>query len=100
MIHPQTNVKALSTPHYRGLTDDQCRQIHCASLEILERTGVQLYYQPAIDLMEKAWQNAIRLGGGNSMAIGGESFQKIARWVGFMNALRLRQVAMRFRRKR
>jgi len=54
MIHPQTNVNALATPHYRGLTDDQCRQIHCASLEILENTGVQLYYQPAIDLLQKA----------------------------------------------
>ncbi len=43
MYHPQTNVTALSTPHYRGMTDEQCRQIHAASLEILERTGVLLY---------------------------------------------------------
>ena len=54
MDHPQTNASAHLTPHYRGMTDEQCRLIHCASLEILERTGVQLYYQPAIDLLKKA----------------------------------------------
>jgi len=36
------------------MSDDQCRQIHCASLEILERTGVQLYFQPTLDLLKKA----------------------------------------------
>jgi len=54
MDHPQTNVIAYSTPYYRGMTDEQCRLIHCASLDILERTGVLLYYQPAIDLLKKA----------------------------------------------
>jgi hypothetical protein len=54
MYHPQTNVGASTAPFYRGLTDEQCRLIHCASLEILERTGVLLYYQPAIDLLKKA----------------------------------------------
>jgi len=36
------------------MSDDQCRLIHSASLEILERTGVLLYYQPAIDLLKSA----------------------------------------------
>jgi trimethylamine--corrinoid protein Co-methyltransferase len=54
MYHPQTNVRAYTAPFYRGLTDEQCRLIHCASLEILERTGVLLYYQPAIELLKKA----------------------------------------------
>ena len=54
MDHPQTNVSAYTAPFYRGLTEEQCRQIHCASLEILERTGVMLYYQPAIDLLKNA----------------------------------------------
>jgi trimethylamine--corrinoid protein Co-methyltransferase len=54
MDHPQTNVSAYTAPFYRGLTDEQCRLIHCASLEILERTGVLVYYQPAIDLLKKA----------------------------------------------
>jgi len=54
MVPPQTNVSALTSPFYRGMTDEQCRQIHCASLEILERTGTQLYFQPALDLLKKA----------------------------------------------
>jgi trimethylamine--corrinoid protein Co-methyltransferase len=54
MDHPQTNVGACTAPFYRGLTDEQCRLIHCASLEILERTGVMLYYQPTLDLLKKA----------------------------------------------
>jgi trimethylamine--corrinoid protein Co-methyltransferase len=54
MAHPQTNVNAYQTPLYRGISDDQCRLIHNASLEILERTGVQFYYKPALDLMKKA----------------------------------------------
>jgi len=54
MHHPQTNLNSHMTPHYRGLTDEQCGLIHSASLEILERTGVLLYYQPAIDLLKKA----------------------------------------------
>ncbi len=54
MYHPQTNVGAWTAPFYRGLTDEQCRLIHYASLEILERTGILLYYQPAIDLLKKA----------------------------------------------
>ena len=54
MVHPQTNVGASTAPIFRGLTNEQCRLIHCASLEILERTGVLLYYQPAIDLLKKA----------------------------------------------
>ena len=54
MYRPQTNVNAHIAPQYRGMTDDQCRQIHNASLEILERTGVLLHYQPAIDPLKKA----------------------------------------------
>jgi trimethylamine--corrinoid protein Co-methyltransferase len=54
MHHPQTNLSASTAPFYRGMTDEQCRLIHCASLEILEHTGVLLYYQPAIDLLKKA----------------------------------------------
>lgn len=54
MHHPQTNVTANTSPHYRSMTDAQCRMIHNSSLEILERTGVLLHYQPAIDLLKKA----------------------------------------------
>jgi trimethylamine--corrinoid protein Co-methyltransferase len=54
VMQPQTNVSAYTAPFFRGLSDDQCRLIHSASLEILERTGVLLYYQPAIDLLKSA----------------------------------------------
>ena len=54
MYHPQTNVIAYAGPYHRSMTDEQCRILHCASLEIMERTGVLLYYQPAIDLLKKA----------------------------------------------
>jgi len=54
MKYPQTNVIAYTAPYYRSMTDEQCRILHCASLEIMERTGVLLYYQPAIDLLKKA----------------------------------------------
>ena len=54
MKYPQTNMIAYTAPYYRTMTDEQCRLIHRASLDILERTGVLLYYQPAIDLLKKA----------------------------------------------
>jgi len=57
VIRPQTNVNAYAAPFYRGLTIDQCRLIHDASLEILERTGVEMYYQPARDLLKSAGCN-------------------------------------------
>ena len=36
------------------LPQDQCEQLHEASLQILERTGVRLYHQEAIDLIKHA----------------------------------------------
>ncbi len=39
---------------FRRLSEEQCQKLHWASLEILERTGVRLYHQPAIDLLQKA----------------------------------------------
>jgi len=54
MKHPQTNVTSLTGPYYRGMTDDQCRIMHRKSLDVLERTGVFVNYQPALDLLKKA----------------------------------------------
>lgn len=39
---------------FSRLSPDQCQKLHNASLEILSRTGVRLYDQEAIDLLEKA----------------------------------------------
>jgi trimethylamine--corrinoid protein Co-methyltransferase len=36
------------------MSDDQCRILHRASLDVLERTGVFVNYQPALDLLKKA----------------------------------------------
>jgi trimethylamine--corrinoid protein Co-methyltransferase len=39
---------------FRRLSDDQCQRLYKACLEILERTGVLLYEQEALDLLKKA----------------------------------------------
>ena len=50
----QSNYVAFDTPQFRKLSDDQLERIHNASLEILDRTGVCLYDQQALDLLKKA----------------------------------------------
>ena len=50
----QSNYSAFLAPYFRKLSDDQLAQMHAASLEILERTGVQLHLPEAIDLLRKA----------------------------------------------
>ena len=54
MTHPQTNITTFPGPHYRGMSEDQCRIMHRASLDVLERTGVFVNYKPARDILEKA----------------------------------------------
>lgn len=41
-------------PRFQLLSQDQIKQIHLASLDILERTGVRVMLQEALDLLEKA----------------------------------------------
>jgi trimethylamine--corrinoid protein Co-methyltransferase len=50
----QSNYMEFKTPQFRKLSDDQLERLHHASLEILDRTGVCLYEQEAIDLLKKA----------------------------------------------
>jgi len=50
----QSNYVEFNTPQFRKLSDDQVERIHNASLEILDHTGVCLYEQEALDLLEKA----------------------------------------------
>jgi trimethylamine--corrinoid protein Co-methyltransferase len=47
------NQRAYQSVQFSSLSKEQCQRIHWASLEILERTGVRLYYQEAIDLVRK-----------------------------------------------
>lgn len=39
---------------FSRLSEAQCRRLHWASLEILERVGVRIYLQEAVDLLKKA----------------------------------------------
>lgn len=51
---------------FRRLPDEQRQKLHQASLEILERTGVRLHHQPAIDLLTGA---GAKLSDGNRVRI-------------------------------
>ncbi len=50
----QSNYVSFNTPQFRKLSEDQLERIHNASLEILDRTGVCLYEQEALDVLQKA----------------------------------------------
>lgn len=50
----QTHPPLFKTPFFRKLSDDQIRQIHAASLEILERIGAYLHDEDALALLKKA----------------------------------------------
>ncbi len=50
----QSNYVSFNTPQFRKLSEDQLERIHNASLEILDRTGVCLYEQEALELLQKA----------------------------------------------
>ncbi len=54
MANIRTNDRTFLSAQFRRLSDEQCQKIHWASLEVLERTGVRLYDQEAIDLLKKA----------------------------------------------
>ncbi len=50
----RSNDRVFSTTQFRRLSDEQCQKLYWACLEILERTGVRLYDQEALDLLKKA----------------------------------------------
>jgi trimethylamine--corrinoid protein Co-methyltransferase len=58
---------------FRRLSDEQCQTLHSAGLELLERTGVRLHYQPAIDLLQKA---GARVSEGNRVRIPAKLVEK------------------------
>jgi trimethylamine---corrinoid protein Co-methyltransferase len=53
MTHIEINTQTLNTPKFKRMTTAQCEKIHWASLEMLERYGVKLHDQKAIDLLKK-----------------------------------------------
>jgi trimethylamine--corrinoid protein Co-methyltransferase len=50
----ETQGTSMTSAHYARMGPGECEKIHSASLEVLERTGVRLYEQEAIDLIKKA----------------------------------------------
>ncbi len=48
-----SNPSSVGMPTLHKLSDEQIERLHRASLEILERTGVRLYEQQALDLLKK-----------------------------------------------
>lgn len=62
----QSNYVMYLTPQFRKLSDDQLEQIHNASLEILDRTGVCLYEEEALELLKKA---GVKVEDGNRVRI-------------------------------
>jgi trimethylamine:corrinoid methyltransferase-like protein len=43
-----TSYDPLAIPQFQMLTREQCEAVHCASLEILRRTGVWVYREGAL----------------------------------------------------
>ena len=54
MVAIKSNFTAVNSPIFKKLTEDQLRELHYASMEILERTGVILEHQEAVDMLKNA----------------------------------------------
>jgi len=54
MAKIQSNQLNFNTVQFRRLSDGQCQKLYWGCLEILERTGVRLYHQEALELLKKA----------------------------------------------
>jgi len=53
-MDPEKEKRTSSEFHFPRLSEEKCRRIHEASLEILERVGVRLFLDEAIRLVKKA----------------------------------------------
>ena len=54
MTFMMSGFSEIKSAQFRQVTDDQLQEIHNASLEILEKTGVRLHLQEAVDMLKKA----------------------------------------------
>ena len=61
-----SGVRTQVVPQYRLLTEDQIQEIHRSSLEVLEKVGVRLLDQEAIDMLKDA---GCRVTSGNNVLI-------------------------------
>ena len=50
----RVNDRAFGSAQFHRLSPEQCERIHCASLEILARTGVRLFEPAAVELLRRA----------------------------------------------
>ena len=61
-----SGIRTQCVPSYRLLTEDQIKEIHRASLEVLETAGVRLLHEDAVQLLRDA---GCRVKGGNVVQI-------------------------------
>jgi trimethylamine--corrinoid protein Co-methyltransferase len=54
MARIAVNDKVHAGVQFEHMSNEQCQKLHWASLEILERIGVRLYHQEAVDMLRKA----------------------------------------------
>ncbi len=53
MAEIEVSDRAFKSSQYARISPDQCRKLHWASLEVLERTGVRLFEPAAVELVRK-----------------------------------------------
>ena len=54
MAEIQVNDRAFKSSQYARISTEQCRKLHWASLEVLERTGVRLFDPAAVEIVRKS----------------------------------------------
>ena len=55
MANIQSNDQTFLSAQFRRMSEQQCEKIHWASLEVMERTGVRMYEQEAIEARTKRY---------------------------------------------
>ncbi len=50
----RANLMTMASLGLNTMTEDQCEEIHLATLEVLERTGVKIFHEDVLELLEKA----------------------------------------------
>lgn len=50
----RSNYVTNSTVNFRVFTEEQCQELHSAALEILERVGVEMHSEKALEVAKKA----------------------------------------------
>lgn len=75
---PSGPVNIFRKSQFPKLTEEKCRRIHDASLEILEQVGARLFLDAAVDLLKKA---GAKVSDGNLVRIGPDLVEKALKTV-------------------